>query len=56
VGGIAVKKQLISGHFSSIPLATLIASTMDIDEEDVISNDEASEEKQPGEQEPSGRQ
>lgn len=28
-----MKKKLVSGYFSSIPMATLIAATLDADEE-----------------------
>ncbi len=34
-----MKKRLISGNFSSIPLAALIASTLDIDAEDEVRDD-----------------
>lgn len=48
-----MKKQLISGNFSSIPLATLIASTLDIEAEDEVRDDEARAESKAEEQEPS---
>ncbi|MDR3589397.1 MAG: hypothetical protein P4N41_07015 [Negativicutes bacterium] len=48
-----MKKQLISGNFSSIPLATLIASTLDIAPEDEIRDDDSpGEDNQAAEQEP----
>jgi hypothetical protein len=36
-----MKKRLIPGHFSSIPTATLITSTLDIDPEDEVQDDAA---------------
>jgi hypothetical protein len=41
-----VKKELISGNFSSIPLATLIASTLDVAAENEVRDDEAPVENQ----------
>jgi hypothetical protein len=34
-----LKKKLVSGYFSSIPMATLIAATLDADEENEVVDD-----------------
>lgn len=36
-----MKKQLINGNFSSIPLAALIASTLDVDSENEVRDDDS---------------
>lgn len=36
-----MKKQLMGGHFSSVPLVELLLATADVDPEDEVRDDEA---------------
>lgn len=44
---MAVAKRLMPGNFSSIPMATLIAATLDVDPEDEVRDDAAEAVDQP---------